>query len=460
MMQLRHLWMVVSLVVALFATLLGLTRVPPLWWDEGWNLALARNWVETGHYGQLLLGEPAPPGLAGSFEVVAPIALSFRLLGVGVWQGRLVGVLYTLGSFFLMFILARKLFNRKIAWATIGVLLFLIPHPMVNPLLVGRQVLGDIPVVFYLLAGYLFFLAAWSRSLWFLLGTGLFWGIALRLKLQTLPFWAAGVLVPLVFALLKKNWRTASRLTVAALGSWIAFQLLVSVQNFVLHGQTLPQPELPGYYRFIAVVTDLGIRSAALQLALIVGLPVLLGLGYSGWITLRDYKTMDITDGVELVRLSLLALSGSWVLWYMLLSNGGDRYLAPPSFLSAVFVAVLLADFSAQFNLRETVSRGAAFIRLKKVNLSGAKALTAILISLVFTGMTLVVIYLSVRTADHSVAQLARDINGQTSSDAVIEILRQRTVFFPGSPVSFPPGSVAPSLSPQISIGPHPANSL
>ncbi len=39
--------------IAIVAGLLRLVAVPPLWWDEGWTLTVARNWVESGHYGLL-----------------------------------------------------------------------------------------------------------------------------------------------------------------------------------------------------------------------------------------------------------------------------------------------------------------------------------------------------------------------------------------------------------------------
>jgi hypothetical protein len=34
-------------------------QAPPLWWDEGWALTIARNWVESGSYGPLRSGQLA-----------------------------------------------------------------------------------------------------------------------------------------------------------------------------------------------------------------------------------------------------------------------------------------------------------------------------------------------------------------------------------------------------------------
>src|SRR6266545_829549 len=88
--------------LALLAIGLWNLGAPGMWWDEGWTLSVARNWVERGHYGRLLDGQLAPPGLEASLVVTAPIALSMRLFGVGIWQGRLFGVLCMLVAFALL----------------------------------------------------------------------------------------------------------------------------------------------------------------------------------------------------------------------------------------------------------------------------------------------------------------------------------------------------------------------
>src|SRR5437867_2492656 len=153
----NHLHTGAGALLALILLLLGtinLGSVPPLWWDEGWTLTVARTWVERGHYGRLLAGQLVPSGLEAAFPVTAPIALSFRLLGIGVWQGRLVGVFFTLGTLALMYYLARCLYDRSVAIGTLAVLLFLSPDPAIHPILMGRQVLGEMPALFYLLAGY------------------------------------------------------------------------------------------------------------------------------------------------------------------------------------------------------------------------------------------------------------------------------------------------------------------
>jgi hypothetical protein len=146
-----------------------LDRIPPVWWDEGWTLNVARNWVEFGHYGQLLDGQPKGPGLSASFPVVAPIALSFRLFGIGIWQGRLPSVLFLLGSIMLIFFLAEQLYQRAVAIGAVVVLFFFSGIVQLHPLQMGRTAMGEMPALFFLLSGYTCLWFALRRSAWFII---------------------------------------------------------------------------------------------------------------------------------------------------------------------------------------------------------------------------------------------------------------------------------------------------
>ena len=65
-----------------------------------------------------------------------------------------------LGALAVLFYLARRLYNLPIAVATVLVLLFMLPQMEIHPIIVGRQVLGEMPAMFYLLTGYALFLLA------------------------------------------------------------------------------------------------------------------------------------------------------------------------------------------------------------------------------------------------------------------------------------------------------------
>ena len=129
-----------ALLIAAATLLIGLWNLegPEFWWDEGWTLSVARNFVERGHYGRLLDGEPAPGGLEASPVVTLPVALSFQVFGVGLWQGRLVSLAAAAAALALMFVLAARLYDQRVAWGTSGTLLLLLTaHLQLNALLTG-----------------------------------------------------------------------------------------------------------------------------------------------------------------------------------------------------------------------------------------------------------------------------------------------------------------------------------
>src|SRR5690242_14234551 len=106
----QRAWVAIGFLALLFLGLWNLSG-PGVWWDEGWTMSVARNLAERGHYGRLLDGQLAPPGLEAAFPVTLPIALVFKLFGVGIWQGRLFGVLCTVAALALMYYLALRLYS-------------------------------------------------------------------------------------------------------------------------------------------------------------------------------------------------------------------------------------------------------------------------------------------------------------------------------------------------------------
>src|SRR5262245_32370428 len=266
------------LLVVLAATV-KLESAPPLWWDEGWTISVARNWVERNHYGRLLEGDLAPSGLEAAFPVTAVVSFSFRLLGVGVYQARAPGVFFILGTLAIVYYLACRLYNRRIAVTTLLVLLFMSPtYRDLHPVLMGRQVLGEMPMMFYLLAGYAFFLSAQYKSLWAMPLAVFFWGVALITKAQVWPFWLASLLVPLLVALSTRRWRLAGLLAVGLVCSLTTARLQIWLQQLLLERITIPATPIEGLYYITALVGAPRARQFALSVTLLFGIPTLAGL--------------------------------------------------------------------------------------------------------------------------------------------------------------------------------------
>jgi len=457
---------VALILIILIAGLVDLERMPPLWWDEGWTLSVARNWVERGHYGQLLDGEPMPPGLAAAFPVVAPIALSFRLLGVGIGSGRLPGVLFTFGALALTYHLANRLYNRSVAIGSLVVLLFMSnPHPIY----MGRQALGEMPALFFLLAGYALFLSALRRSPWLMAPAAMVWGISLATKAQVLPFWLVSLLLPLSIALLKRWWKLSAWLAIGLIGSGSAAWLLRWLQGMILSGLTLPGVPAAGLYDITAIVLHADTRRAAVGLAMAFGLPTLLGFGYAAWTLLRHLHQPTLNVDLYVARLALLSLSASWFAWYVLLSAGAERYLFPAVFTGSVFVSVLLHDLirvarqksftglshggtqrtekNSVVAVSQPPNKAGSLIRAT-VGARLAIALIALMVPLTLLVHGIAYAY----GLSQSASRVAAFLNGQTASNALIETYDSELFFLLNRRYHYPPDQIHVELIRRASL--------
>jgi hypothetical protein len=439
-----------NILSALLLVLLGVWNLagPGMWWDEGWTLSVARNWVALGHYGRLLDGQLSPPGLEAAFPVTSLVGLSFRLFGVGIWQGRLVGVIFLVASLALMLVLVGRLYNRSVAIGTVLLLLCTPMHPQIHPLIMGRQVLAEVPMFCYLLAGYVCFFIALDRSRWWmLLPAILCWGIGLVTKLQAVPFWTVSMLLPLMAALTGQHWKIARASAIGMVGALLASKGLLLIQQLVLQGHTLPVVPVQGLYDVTALVLLPFNRLFALRMILLVGLPTLFGLGYAAWRYLRLPKRWPELTSVEILRLALLGLAGSWFAWYTLLSVGVPRYLFPATFFGSPFVAALLYDITDQYNLQSTLGRAAMLFR-KRINRQTVAA-WLVIVPLAFmvpiTLLTLNNYYFS--NTNMAAQEVADFLNTQTPPNALIETYESELHFLLNRRYHYPPDQIHVDLA-------------
>jgi len=441
------LWRVTAgtlLALLVFLAVFNLESTPPLWWDEGWTLSVARNWAEQGHYGQLLEGKPAPPGLEASFPVTAVVSFSFRLFGTGVYQARAPGVFFMLGTLAIIYYLASCLYNRRIATTTLLVLLFMSPaHRDLHSILVGRQVLGEMPMMFYLLAGYAFFLSAQDKPMWAMPFAVFFWGVALITKLQVWPFWLASLLVPLIIALSTRHWRLARLLAVGLICSLTMSRLLIWLQQLLLEHERNPLTPIAGLYYVTALVGAPRARLFALFATLLLGIPTLAGLCYGLWCFIKNREKCLAQNHREVVRVALLVLSTSWFGWYLVLSNGWFRYLFPVTFVGSIFLAAMLCNLTENISLLSTIKRAGFIVRPLRVSASRVGPLLAIVLVMISVPMTLRMLYQSyVVDADTSVLETIDFLNTQTPSDSLIETYDPELFFLLKRRCHYPPDQI------------------
>src|SRR3989344_6541436 len=92
------LFVVALFLFVTFAAAYRLTESPATWYDEGYLLQSSKNLALYGKQGlQTAPGVFASTATVSSgFPILAPVALSFKLFGIGLLQARLVMVLYIL----------------------------------------------------------------------------------------------------------------------------------------------------------------------------------------------------------------------------------------------------------------------------------------------------------------------------------------------------------------------------
>ncbi len=305
-----------------------LTELPPAWWDEGWTLSVARNWVEEGHYSHYLLGEPVMPSLAAHFPVVALVSGSFAIFGVGLLQARAVFVVCSLLSLLLLYLLTRRLVSRRAA-ALSMVLLCVFPVQWdLTPALLGRQVLGEMPALIFLTSGFLLLLHSGGIRRRYLAAAGLAFGVAMATKAQVPPFVVSGfVLTGVVF--FWRDRRTTWTL-LAVLGVAYATSFGVGwLRSVVINVSGVRPGSLSDFTGVIALVFDSDIRILTFRFALVSALPITLGLLAASLGHYRLIRQGPPPDWREPVSLILLGVSASWFFWYVFLSIGWGRHVFP-----------------------------------------------------------------------------------------------------------------------------------
>lgn len=421
-------------------------------------MLVARNWAEDGFYGRYLAGQPNTSNLSASYTVVAPVAISFHLFGIGVWQARLPVALLTLGALFLLAVLAGRLFGSRAGWAALLISVLMAPHPLANPIYMGRQVMAEMPMLFYLLAGYVFFALAGSHVYW-LGGAMVFWGIAILTKAQLFPFLGVALAGGGAVALLRRQWRPVIYFCTALLGAWVTSVGLNGVWNLLMSAHSLTSVPLAGLTQALALTLDPLSRQSAFWMVMLTGLPVIVALLYESGQLLAALRRTPKLGWDEWVRLSLLLFCASWVAWYALFSIGWARYFMPATFVGSLFVAKAFGDWSGQFSVPYLVqSVGEIFLR-RMADLRRLAALWVFLSGLAMSAITLMVLGGTLTSpANLDIEHTASYLNTYTPPGALVECYENEILFWLNRPYHYPPDQVSikvlmKRVDPNVELG-------
>ena len=319
---------------------------PRSWHDEGSSLSIPKTLVEDGVYathnsdGYQTFGAVQSVGPT----VVLPVALSFKLLGVGLLQGRIVSAIYALLTLWAFFYAGYYLFGRRTALIAVGLML---GSPAAGFLLYGRQVLGEAPALGFFLVGWLM----WAQGVntdkkWYYGLAGLFIGLAMVTKSQYIILGMAtlGLLVVLDFVYYRQGiykWLIVVGFVAAVcVAGWLIWQInYFGMETFKENAGKMGQ--------LAKSTVGLNLKSTVDALRFLFGS----GSGYFyffwGWPALLYVGALSLKrnrQGLILAFLSLFACL--WLAYFSFWIIPWFRYFFPVGVLAGLFVAKLFNDLA------------------------------------------------------------------------------------------------------------------
>jgi len=344
----------------LFLFFYNLTDYPKTWFDEGSHLHVPKALVTMGvyadysseglrHYG---------PTIGVGPTVMVPIAAAFQLFGVGLLQARLVMVAYLAAATLLMGLLARRLLGLRSALVATTLLLTM---PAIGMVEYGRQVLGEVPGLAFMAAGFLLWFARWRRSRWWELAlVGLLLGLSVVTKYQYLlvlglSLVAAWGMNLLFFKLPQRFFLIPGIVTALVFGAWQMFTLVYLGPATIGENLAMLRESAAGA---AAVFSPALMRRAVGELFsaksfLWMLFPALL---YSGYALLRPSDKLHPSDKMNLSQEQRQQLAILYLLslinlaWYVVASVSWLRYAFLGLAFSTFFVAWMFRDLTANFS--------------------------------------------------------------------------------------------------------------
>lgn len=337
----RRIIQIVAAAAVVFLAVYRLADYPTTWFDEGSHLHVPKALLNLGVYadyssdGLRYFG----PTLGVGPTVMLPIAAMFKIFGIGLLQARVVIVAYLLVALYLFYRLARTFDNATVAGLALA---FLVSSRSIALLETGRQVLGEVPALCFLLAGFLVWFSGWDGRKDRLVIAGLLFGAAVITKYQILlaiaPALAAGLALNHAYyrGAITRVFVWPACVAVAVFGFW---QLILVVYLG-------PQSSLQNFA---------ALRAATAGAATVFSLPLMKrGMG-----ELLAFKTFGGSLAIGLLYAALLSFpktrkAQQWnalllfavmtLAWYVLASVSWLRYAFAGLAIATLFVGKFFAD--------------------------------------------------------------------------------------------------------------------
>lgn len=443
------LW-ILGLSALYFFVFHNLTRFPAPWFDEGSHLHVPKTMVKYGVYADISSDgfRYYGPTIGVGPTVMLPIAAMFKLFGIGLLQARIVMALYLLAAVYVFFRLVDHLAGRWVAWAAIALML---SSRSVLFLEYGRQLLGEVPGLFFLLlATYLWF-SKWNENSWKRLSLiGLLFGFAMITKYQYLLFLAPTLILSWVLDIF--YYKTASHRNflipgIVAAGSFGIWQLLTLQYlgpSTAMENLALLQASAEGAafnFSLTQLAANFGeLTSRAVYLGALI--PAMI---YGFFLSLPRSR-----DGQKWSVIFLLVALN--LVWFVVASIGWIRYAFLGLALSSIFISRLFSEITDGFKLDWSSGR---FRSLFDVKNASKFAITLWLLAIILIPLAKTILEIALPGPAYA-QKMAAYLDENIPTDAVIETWDPEIGFLSDQNFHYPPNALLAVAVDQVYYGGEP----
>ncbi|NLG51382.1 MAG: hypothetical protein GX552_14850 [Chloroflexi bacterium] len=392
--------------------------------------------------------------------MVIPVALSFRLLGIGVWQARLPIVLFGVAAVCGLYSLGRCLFDQRVGLGAVAISLLLPLLGETHPILMSRQVLGEVPMLCFLVWGIV---ALFGNARGKPLGIGIaaiLFALALHTKAQALPFLLLSLLASAAMAFHRGDRCTARSLAWCIALTVFAAALIMCVQRSIVssRGQLATAGQDPyNMVRDIDAVLTLVVtpspvaRLRAVVFLLVTGIPTIVGiLAHVPGLNHRSEDTVPTSIGHYMVW----TLTSSWLVWFLFVSIAYLRYIFPILFIGSIFVAATIGRLAHGDGPPALFHHAARSLRTWPPTRSGlASVLLTVVLSATAIANVSIVARMSTDADDLGLTDTASLVNEHTPPSATIETYESELFFLLDRPYHYPPDEVQHRLNRRTFLG-------
>jgi len=425
----------------------NLTRFPIPWFDEGSHLHVPKTLVNYGVYADISSEgfRYYGPTIGVGPTVMLPIAAVFKLFGVGLLQARIVMAMYLLAAIYVFYRLVEYLAGKWIAWVSVALIL---SSRSVLFLEYGRQLLGEVPGLFFLLLALYLWFSKWNENDWKrLLLIGLFFGLAMITKYQYLLFLAPTLILSWLLDIFYyktsrySNFLVPGMIAAGSFGIWQLLTLQYLGPSTAMENLALLRASAEGAafnFNLTQLAANFGeLTSRAVYLGALI--PALL---YGFFVSLPRNR-----DGQKWSVIFLLTALN--LVWYVVASIGWIRYAFLGLTLSGVFIARLFSDITDGFKFDWSAGFFRSLIEMRN---AARFAISLWLVAIIMIPMAKTILEIALPGPAHA-QQMSAYIDANIPQDAVIETWDPEMGFLSNLNFHYPPNALLAVAVDQVYYG-------